>query len=89
MFTKRTNPDSKSHWLNRVALYVVVGLVGYVLSSGPVLGLAFWLREATHNDYWYMVMWVYFPVLVLGHRTPLMWYIEWWVVDVFHTVGPG
>lgn len=61
----------------------------YVLSSGPVLGLAFWLRETTHDDRWYYILWAYYPLLVWGHFPPFNWYIEWWVVDVFRTVGPG
>jgi hypothetical protein len=61
----------------------------YVLSSGPVPGLAFRLREATGNDAFYLVMWVYYPLIAAGHGNPIDSYIEWWVVDVFHTVGPG
>lgn len=61
----------------------------YVLSSGPILGLAFWLRESTGWDGFYLVMWLYYPILILGRENPLDYYIEWWVVDVFHTVGPG
>ncbi len=64
-------------------------LVAYVLSSGPVLALGFWLREATGIDAFYLVMWLYLPLLLFGHNQPISWYIEWWVVDIFHTVGPG
>lgn len=70
-----------------VALLAI--LIAYILSSGPVLGLAFWLREATGWDAFYVVMFLYYPLIVLGHGNPLDAYIEWWVVDVFHTVGPG
>lgn len=68
-----------------------LAVVLYVLSSGPVLGTAFRLRESTHNDNFYVVMWVYYPLFVCGHGpdSPAMRYIEWWVVDVFDTVGPG
>lgn len=76
--------------INRWGTNLLLGLLLYVLSSGPVLGAAFWLREATHNDAFYAVLWLYYPLLItLGHLGPLGWYIEWWVVDVFHTVGPG
>ncbi|MFT5524316.1 MAG: hypothetical protein ACI9HK_002268 [Pirellulaceae bacterium] len=61
----------------------------YVLSSGPILGLAFLLRESTGWDGWYSVMYLYFPIIAMGHGNPIDFYIEWWVVDVFHTVGPG
>jgi hypothetical protein len=61
----------------------------YVLSSGPMLGLAFRLREATGWDGFYLVMWLYYPLIAFGHGNPIDSYIEWWVVDVFRTVGPG
>ena len=84
---------NRSRWnsrLNAVAINVAGGLVLYGLSCGPVLGAAFWLREATHNDMFYAVMWLYYPLLVTLGRFPLVhWYIEWWVADVFGTVGPG
>jgi hypothetical protein len=72
-------------WLFLIVLVPVL----YVLSSGPALGLAFWLREATGWDGFYAVMFVYYPLLIMGHGNPIDSYIEWWVVQVFHTVGPG
>jgi hypothetical protein len=75
--------------LNRWALRTTVVVVLYVLSSGPAIGLGFWLREWTDEDAFYLVIWPYAPLLLLGHHNPVAWYIEWWVVDVFHTVGPG
>lgn len=67
---------------------VLLAAAGYVLSSGPILAAAFWLREATGWDGFYAVMWVYFPLVVLGHNNPIDVYIEWWV-EFFGTVGPG
>jgi len=61
----------------------------YVLSSGPMLGAAFRLREVTHHDEFYVVMWLYYPLLEYCRCEPLGAYIEWWVVTVFRTVGPG
>jgi hypothetical protein len=75
--------------LLRWTAILVAVLCLYVLSSGPVLGLAFRLREATGYDAFYRVMWVYYPLIAAGHGNPLDSYIEWWVVDVFRTVGPG
>jgi hypothetical protein len=69
-----------------VVLLLVVAI--YVLSSGPVLATAFWLREATGWDGFYAVMWVYYPLIVLPHSNPIDAYIEWWV-KLFGTVGPG
>ncbi len=60
----------------------------YVLSSGPVLALGFWLREATGRDGFYSVMFLYYPIIVLGHGNPIDSYIDWWVA-AFDTVGPG
>lgn len=90
MDERNSNASSMMSAMNRWAANTLLALVLYVLSSGPVLGAAFWLREATHIDAFYAVLWVYYPLLIcLGHIGPLGWYIEWWVVDVFHTVGPG
>ena len=86
---KDTTRREGSHPAVRWGGYLLMFLVLYVLSSGPVLGAAFWLREATHNDIFYAAIWIYFPVRYIGQHTPFFHYIEWWVVDVFHTVGPG
>lgn len=68
---------------------VFVILIVYVLSSGPVIGLACWLREATGYDQFYAVFLLYYPLGLLDFGNVVSRYIEWWVVDVFHTVGPG
>jgi len=80
-------PNTTS-WQKWTVVILAIPLL-YVLSSGPVIGLAFWLRESTGWDGFYQVMWLYYPILILGHDHPLVYYVEWWVVDVFHTVGPG
>jgi len=80
--TRRTRVD---RWI----LLCVAIPVCYLLSSGPVLGLAFWLREATGWDGFYAVMWLYYPILTFGRNDLIGAYIEWWVVSVFRTVGPG
>ena len=74
------------HW---VPIAVVASLLLYLASSGPVLAAAFWLREATGWDGYYAVMFLYYPLLLMEHGNPLHAYIEWWVVDVVGTVGPG
>ena len=79
-------PTKRLSWL--VILLAICPLL-YVLSSGPVLGTAFWLREATGWDGFYAAMIIYYPLLTMGHSNPISTYIEWWVVDVFGTVGPG
>ncbi len=82
----------RSHPAVRWGGYALGFLVLYVLSSGPVLGMAFWLREATGIDQFYAVFWLYYPLFIIAGSAPDgLWgnYIEWWVVDVFHTVGPG
>jgi hypothetical protein len=72
---------------------VIAVAIAYVLSSGPVLATAFWLREKTHRDGFYFVMWVYYPLVTLRRDSAVgiavYAYIEWWVVDLFGTVGPG
>lgn len=61
----------------------------YVLSSGPMIGLGCWLREATRWDSFYLVFYLYYPCFIFGRDSLIEMYIEWWVVDIFHTVGPG
>jgi hypothetical protein len=66
---------------------LTLAALAYVLSSGPVLAVAFWLREATGWEGFYAAMWLYYPLLV--RRTePVDAYITWWV-NLFDTVGPG
>ena len=71
----------------RWAIVAITCLLVYVLSSGPTLATAFWLREATTWDGFYAAMLVYYPLLELGHGNPIDTYIEWWV-HLFGTVGP-
>jgi len=71
-----------------LTVLVLIALV-YVLSSGPMLGMGFWLREKTGWDGFYAVMWVYYPLIAPKPPHLLAVYIEWWVVNVFHAVGPG
>ncbi len=74
--------------LDRSAALVIGCVTVYLLSSGPVLAAAFWLREATDWDGFYAIMFIYYPLLALGHGNPIDAYIEWWV-HLFGTVGPG
>lgn len=76
--------------LERAGRWLALGLAVYVLSSGPVLAIAFWLREATGRDEFYAALYGYYPLLVLppAPAGPLGWYIEWWV-NLLGTVGPG
>ncbi len=83
-----SHAPTPSRWRRRVIIITVVVFL-YLLSIGPVLGIAFRLREATRWDGFYGVMWLYYPMLVF-HPVPIIdGYIEWWVSDVFNTVGPG
>lgn len=70
-------------------LLALLALVAYVLSSGPIIAIGFWLREATGWNGFFAVIWLYYPLVCWGHGNPFMDYIEWWVVDVFGSVGPG
>ena len=68
----------------------VLALAVYLLSSGPVIAIACWLREATQWDGWYGVFYLYYPAFYcFGRESIFFYYIEFWVVNVFHTVGPG
>lgn len=83
----------KSRWLGRYLTYLVLAVLVYLLSTGPVIGLSFWLREHWHDDRFYMALYLYWPLLAIDRGssvgTVLDWYVTWWVSDVFHTVGPG
>lgn len=79
------NPRSRG--MGSWALVLTLAALAYMFSSGPVLAVAFWLREATGWDGFYAAMWLYYPLLV--RRTePVDAYITWWV-NLFDTVGPG
>jgi hypothetical protein len=85
---KRT---SRGNYWRRAASWAVAFIICsflYVLSSGPVLATAFWLRETTGWDGFYGVMYLYYPLLVRRPGPLLDAYIEWWV-RLFGTVGPG
>ncbi len=84
-----SEPQSGCRRVLNAALHGIVAAAMYVLSSGPILGLAFWLREATGVDQFYFALWLYAPLFLFKHDQWVMRYVEWWVVDVFHTVGPG
>ena len=79
---------SKLHSVYWTLLIVVGAATIYVLSSGPVLAVAFWLREQTGWDGWYAAIYLYYPLLAFGHGNPIDWYIEFWV-EALGTVGPG
>ena len=79
-------PNRRYPWFQ---ILLTICPILYVLSSGPVLATTFWLREATGWDGFYSAMIIYYPLLAMGHNNPVDAYIEWWVADVFGTVGPG
>jgi hypothetical protein len=73
--------------LKKATLIAAVLFLAYILSSGPVLAVAFVLRESTGYDGFYAVMWLYYPLLI-SPRWIWDGYISWWV-ELFGTVGPG
>lgn len=73
-----------ARWLTTL----VVVVIAYVLSCGPVLSTAFWLREHTGRDEFYAAIWLYAPLFFVGPDSLLARYIEWWC-KLLHTVGPG
>ena len=84
----RLDPHRRSR-ASRTIVTIAVCVVAYLLSSGPILATAFWLREATHWDGFYMAMWLYAPLLYVFRPDSIVGdYIEWWV-ELFGTVGPG
>ncbi len=74
--------------VGHVSSALVLTAIAYVLSSGPMLALAFKLREWTGRDEFYLAMWVYLPLIVGGHGTVFGAYIDWWC-GLLKAVGPG
>lgn len=60
----------------------------YVLSSGPVLATAFWLRDKTHWDGFYSAVWLYRPLLEGPLGYPFWFYVGWWT-QLFGTMPLG
>lgn len=88
MVTKKQT--DRSRWFARYSFAALISApLVYVLSSGPVLATAFWLRDRTDWDGFYAVMWIYYPLLANYPLTyPFHVYIEWWV-RLFGTMPPG
>ena len=82
---RQLDSTTRSAWL---IVAIIACPVAYLLSSGPDLATGFWLRETTGWDGFYAVMYVYFPIPLMGHGNPIDAYIDWWISDVFGTVGP-
>ncbi len=78
----------KAWAIGNVTRVLVLLAVVYLLSSGPALAVAFKLAEWTGRDEFYYAMWVYLPLLMIGHDTPFDAYISWWC-KLFNAVGPG
>jgi hypothetical protein len=84
MATSERQPGCAT-WL---VILMLAAVLGYVPSSGPVLAVAFWLRDQTGIDGFYAVMWLYYPLLILGRDSPLEAYWLWWT-SLFGTAFPG
>jgi hypothetical protein len=80
--------QDRGRWLATLLSVALIVLTIYVLSSGPVLAVAFWLRDKTGWESFYAVMWVYYPLLILAHNTPAESYFLWWT-DLLGTSFPG
>ena len=75
----------RCHW----AATVVALLAIYVISSGPVLAIGCWLRDATDWDGFYAVFYLYLPILYpLGDVDLFESYLMWWM-KLFDTMPPG
>jgi hypothetical protein len=74
--------------LTRLLVVAWAALASYVVSSGPVLAAGFWLQDKTDCDYFYAVIWIYYPLLRLAHNTAAEAYFLWWT-ELFGTSFPG
>ena len=81
-------------WLSRRTwrFWLASAPVLYALSSGPVMAIAFSLRDTTHHDGWYAVLLAYYPLLILDEKSPagllVRVYLGWWCW-LFNTLPPG
>ena len=82
-----SSQDSR-RWLAPLLSVALTVLAGYVLSSGPVLAVGFWLRDKTGWEGFYAVVWLYYPLLILAHNTPAEAYFLWWT-ELLGTSFPG
>lgn len=89
MIQSEENENQKSSLIQKVMIWSTIVPIVYLLSSGPVIALSFWLRETLGWDGFYYSMYLYYPLFFLGRDSFFYTYLEWWVVDVFRTVGPG
>lgn len=64
---------------------VIIAFLAYVASSGPVIALAFKLRDITDWNGFYATMWLYYPLIWLQW---IVAYINWWL-DLLGTAWPG
>jgi hypothetical protein len=70
----------------QLGLLLMVPLA-YMLSSGPTLATAFWLRDLTGWDGFYAAMWLYYPLgAMTGHSFDP--YIGWWI-QLIGSTPPG
>jgi hypothetical protein len=75
----------RGHW----ATTIVALLVIYVISSGPILAIGCWLRDATDWDGFYAVFYLYLPILyAVGDVDLVESYLMWWM-KLFDTMPPG
>ncbi len=73
----------------RRASWSLVLVLALIPAAGRSSG---WFSGSAKRLAWdplYGVLVVYYPLLIFGQDSFTTAYIEWWVVDVFHTVGPG
>jgi hypothetical protein len=68
---------------------VLVLFVAYVISSGPILAIGCWLRDATDWNGFYAVFVLYLPILYLvGDVDVFEAYLMWWM-KLLDTMPPG
>jgi hypothetical protein len=73
-----SEPNRDRRWRISLPIAAIVVPMVYVLSSGPVLAIAFRLREVTGWDGFYAAIWLYYPLILFGQHSPFANYIWWW-----------
>jgi hypothetical protein len=80
--------NTNRRWRISLPIAAVVVPIVYVLSSGPVLAIAFWLRHVTRWDGFDAAMLLYYPLIQLGPHSLFENYIWWWC-NLLDAMPPG
>ena len=80
----RASRSRLSAWLVAIVILIVL----YILSAGPILAAGCWLRDATGWEGCYAVFLLYLPLYPLADVDLCEAYVMWWM-KLLGTMPPG